>query len=116
MEGKKTSIKGFLLNQKMLAGVGNLYADEILYQLRIHPASRVMALPIKQRKAIVKKMKTILQAAIERALTYQETDENWLWNTWRTEGKQIPKKGMVQQTKIASRTTLFIENWQKLYV
>ena len=35
-EGKKASIKGFLLNQKQLAGVGNLYADEVLYLSLIH--------------------------------------------------------------------------------
>merc|ERR1712127_594364 len=64
LEGRKTSIKGFLLNQKLLAGVGNLYADEICFQTRIHPGSSISALRQKQKKDIYKVMQNILSIAV----------------------------------------------------
>ena len=35
--GKKNSIKSALMDQKLLAGIGNVYSDEILFQARVHP-------------------------------------------------------------------------------
>lgn len=115
-KGKKASIKGFLLNQKHLAGVGNLYADEVLYQLRIHPASRVDKLSKKQLTAIIEKTQAILNKAIERTAYYKDYPEDWFWQ-WRKEGTLAPDgKTPVQTAKIGGRTTYFFEGYQKLYV
>lgn len=113
--GKSASIKGFLLNQNHLAGVGNLYADEICYQTRIHPASRVNNLSEKQLQEIHQAMQRILQEAIQRNAYYKDYPENWFWE-WRREGEPGPEgKGIVRRTKIAGRTTYFIEDLQQLY-
>ncbi len=115
MGQRKSSIKGFLLNQKLLAGVGNLYADEICYQTRVHPGSTVKALPKKQRKAIFKAMQDILQTAIKRTAYYKDYPENWFFQ-WRVEGQAAPNgKGVVRTDKIAGRTTYYFAGWQKLY-
>ena len=115
MEGRKTSIKGFLLNQKLLAGVGNLYADEILYQTKIHPASKVNALKPRHKKAIFKSMKDILTTAVNRAADYKDYPDDWFFQ-WRVEGQKAPKgKSIVSIEKIAGRTTYFFEGYQKLY-
>lgn len=114
-EGKTATIKGFLLNQNHLAGVGNLYADEICYQTGIHPASRVNKLSQKQRSDIHQAMQRILREAIDRNAYYKDYPENWFWE-WRKEGEPGPNGvGVVQRTKIAGRTTYFIEGVQKLY-
>lgn len=39
VEGRRARIKGLLLNQQIVAGVGNIYADETLYRAGIHPAT-----------------------------------------------------------------------------
>lgn len=115
MKGRKTSIKGFLLNQKLIAGVGNLYADEICYQTRIHPASPVHALPTKQKKTIFKAMRNILQTAIDQSVYYKDYPDNYFFE-WRIEGKKAPKgKGICKVEKIAGRTTYYFEKYQKLY-
>ena len=115
MKGRKTSIKGFLLNQKLLAGVGNLYADEILYQTKIHPASKVNALKPRHKKAIYKTMRDILTTAINRTAYYKDYPDNWFFE-WRVEGQKAPKgKSIVTIEKIAGRTTYFFEGYQKLY-
>lgn len=41
MQGKKQKVKAFLLDQRNIAGIGNIYADEILFQARIHPEEPV---------------------------------------------------------------------------
>lgn len=41
---RRGSLKGALMNQSVVAGVGSEYADEILYQAELHPESRVPAL------------------------------------------------------------------------
>lgn len=115
MDNKKTSIKAFLLNQKILAGVGNLYADEVLYQTRVHPASRVNALKPKQKKAIFHSMQEILQKAVSHTAHYKEYPDDWFFQ-WRKEGQKAPNgRGVVQVETIAGRTTYFFKGWQKLY-
>ena len=59
--GRSATIKGFLLNQKFIAGVGNLYADEVCYQTRTHPATPVNKLSTKQLTKIFHKMKEVLR-------------------------------------------------------
>lgn len=113
-EGKKSSIKGFLLNQKHLAGVGNLYADEICYQTKINPASRVNNLSEKQLKSIFKTMQAILNEAVKKSQHYKHSTEESPWDKWRKEGK-LEGKGTVVSGKIAGRTTYWVEGWQELY-
>ena len=114
-EGKKSSIKGFLLNQHYLAGVGNLYADEICYQSKVHPASIVQKIPAKVLKLLFGNMQSILQKAVDHLPHYKNYPPNWFWE-WRKEGLAGPKgKGVVEKTKIAGRTTYYVEGWQRLY-
>lgn len=42
MAGRTQKAKAFLLDQHMIAGIGNIYADEILFQASIHPNDRIM--------------------------------------------------------------------------
>jgi len=115
MEGKKASIKGFLLDQHQLAGVGNLYADEICYRTKVHPASLVNKIDLPTRKAIFKAMKKILKFAVDMDATYRQYPPDWLWN-WREVGGPSPDgKGVMQRAKIAGRTTFFCEERQRLW-
>ena len=113
---RKTSLKGFLLDQSCLAGVGNLYAHEICYRTRVHPGSTVAAIPSKKRKEIYAKMQEILHLAIAQAPYYKDYPDNWLWNEWRHDAYLAPDgKSKVQVTKIAGRTTYWAAPWQREY-
>ncbi|MEM8908578.1 MAG: DNA-formamidopyrimidine glycosylase family protein [Bacteroidota bacterium] len=114
MEGRKGAIKGFLLNQQLVAGVGNLYADEICFQTRIHPASRVDKLSLAQRKAIYKKMKSILKLAVKREAHYKAYPKDWFWE-WRKEGAIGPENSKVEKATIAGRSTFFCQGYQINY-
>lgn len=64
---KKTSrpIKPALMDQKIVSGVGNIYADEILFASRVHPEQIASSLKAREIKEIHKNMSVILNQAIE---------------------------------------------------
>src|SRR4029078_7305293 len=65
METSKRAIKVALLDQRALAGVGNLYASEILHLCGIHPARRCDLLRNEQWEQIHARMREVLELAIE---------------------------------------------------
>ncbi|MCE9528532.1 MAG: formamidopyrimidine-DNA glycosylase, partial [Planctomycetales bacterium] len=65
MEASKRAIKVALLDQRALAGVGNLYASEILHLCGIHPARRCDLLRNKQWEQIHLRMREVLELAIQ---------------------------------------------------
>lgn len=113
-QGKKSTIKGFLLNQKHIAGVGNLYADEVLYQTRIHPASVVEAIPKHKMVDVYHKMKSILEYAVSQNAYYKAYPDDWLWG-WRKEGAKAPDGSVVDIQKIGGRTTYFFPEYQQYF-
>ena len=61
----KRNIKSVLLDQKIVAGLGNIYVSEILFRSSIHPQSEVVNFQKKDWIKIVKFTKMILEEAIE---------------------------------------------------
>lgn len=67
---KKTqAIKTCLLDQTVISGIGNIYADEILFQAKIHPCSSPKYLTDKDLQAIIDASRDILQKAVEQGGT-----------------------------------------------
>ncbi|SPF41973.1 Formamidopyrimidine-DNA glycosylase [Candidatus Sulfotelmatobacter kueseliae] len=62
--GRKTPIKSALLNQKLLRGVGNIYADESLFRAGIRPRRRASTLTREQLGKLLVSVKEVLQEAI----------------------------------------------------
>ncbi len=58
-------IKPLLMDQKFIAGIGNIYSDEILFASKIHPLRLVKTLDEKETKIIFQNIKKILKKAIE---------------------------------------------------
>jgi formamidopyrimidine-DNA glycosylase len=65
MEKSKRAIKVALLDQRALAGVGNLYASEMLHLCGIHPARRCDLLKVEQWEHIHARMREVLELAIQ---------------------------------------------------
>ncbi len=61
---RKVNIKSLLMNQKFVAGLGNIYVSEILYDARVDPRKLVALLPKIQINSIIKSTKVILKKAI----------------------------------------------------
>ena len=64
--GEKGSVKQVLMNQKFIAGIGNIYSDEILWKAGIHPERKANFLNIIALKKIFKAMKNILKKAVKK--------------------------------------------------
>jgi formamidopyrimidine-DNA glycosylase len=62
--GRKTPIKSALLNQKLLRGVGNIYADESLFRAGIRPRRRASTITRQQLAKLLSSVKEVLQEAI----------------------------------------------------
>jgi len=70
---KKGRIKSLLLNQTVIAGIGNIYADEMLFEARIHPETPASSLGNKAVERLYDSMKKILTLAIaEKGSTLQD--------------------------------------------
>jgi len=61
---RSTPIKNFLMNQKFVAGIGNIYASEILFAAGIHPRRAAKTLSKKETHSLHSKIKEILSEAI----------------------------------------------------
>jgi formamidopyrimidine-DNA glycosylase len=62
--GRKTPIKSALLNQKLLRGVGNIYADESLFRAGIRPRRRAAAISREQLGKLHRAVREVLREAI----------------------------------------------------
>ena len=62
--GRKTPIKSALLNQRLLSGVGNIYADESLFRAGIRPRRRVASLSRDQLRRLYRSVQQVLNQAI----------------------------------------------------
>jgi formamidopyrimidine-DNA glycosylase len=66
LAGRRAPVKAALLDQRTVAGVGNIYADEALWRARIHPLTPAAALDAEQVKALHRGVRQALQAGIRR--------------------------------------------------
>ncbi|MEM2129640.1 MAG: zinc finger domain-containing protein [Candidatus Bathyarchaeia archaeon] len=62
---KKTRIKNFLLDQKNVAGIGNVYVQDILFQSRLHPNREISTLSQKEKQDLHNAIKDVLNRSIQ---------------------------------------------------
>ena len=62
---RKAAIKGLLLDQSMVAGLGNIYVDEVLFEAKVHPTRKANTLNSVEIRAIHSAIRDILGRAIE---------------------------------------------------
>jgi formamidopyrimidine-DNA glycosylase len=65
MKGRRAPIKAMLLDQRRLAGIGNIYADEALFRAQIHPLRAAGSLTLAQAERLREGVIESLQAGIE---------------------------------------------------
>ena len=65
VKGVKRDVKSVLMDQQILAGIGNIYSDEILFQARIAPTAAIAKLSPAQLKHLFLEIRKVLKTAIE---------------------------------------------------
>ena len=107
------SIKSALMNQNILAGIGNIYSDEILFQAGIHPAANIKKLKESDLKNIYHKMNSVLKKAISVNAEPDELPKTYLVEN-RKNGEDCPKcNGKIKKQTIGGRSSYFCTKHQK---
>jgi len=114
VSSKKGSVKSILMNQHTLAGIGNLYADEILFQSRINPSQRINELSKAKKNRLFDAIKPVLVATIERKANWAKLPKNYLLNERGKQGKcPLCKTQLIRKT-VAGRTTYYCSRHQRI--
>ena len=77
--GARTSIKVWLLDQRRIAGLGNIYASEVLFRARLDPRRRAGALTSEEWRRVAREIPAVLEESIARMGTTFSTYRT-LWN------------------------------------
>lgn len=113
---KNTTIKAAILDQAVLAGVGNIYADEGLWGAKIHPNTRVKDVSKKQIAELWREIREVMTIAIEKG---GSTDRNYVnaegkrgsymdfARAFRRDGQPCPRHPdvLIEKIRVAGRGT-----------
>lgn len=120
---KNLPIKTVLLDQEIIVGIGNIYADEILFLSKINPHKKAKELNDKELQSIIDNTKKILDKAIKeggttiRSYTSEEGVTGLFQNSLNVHqqaGKECPVcKHIIKREKIGGRSTYYCSKCQK---
>lgn len=118
----KSKIKAVLIDQTIVAGVGNIYADESLYAAKIHPATLVKDIPVAKLRNLYGELRAIMNLSIEKG---GSSDRNYVnaegkkgsylnfAQVFRKQGLACPRCGaIIQKIRVAGRGTHICSNCQ----
>lgn len=116
-------LKGRLLDQTLVSGLGNIYADECLFASRLHPARPASSLAPSESETLLAHIKEILGRAIaargSTTSNYQGLKGGGRYQlqhrVYGRAGRECPRCGrLIEKTVIAGRTTSFCPQCQKM--
>ncbi|MDC3403578.1 bifunctional DNA-formamidopyrimidine glycosylase/DNA-(apurinic or apyrimidinic site) lyase [Candidatus Pelagibacter sp.] len=122
---KKKDIKSFLLDQKFVSGIGNIYASEILFLCKINPKTYAMKLSKNDCKKIIYYSKSVLKKAIEKGGSSIRDFKNTEgkngsfqkeFKVYQRENQGCSRKnchGKIKKIFISNRSTFFCNICQK---
>ncbi|HEV7243260.1 MAG TPA: DNA-formamidopyrimidine glycosylase family protein [Thermoanaerobaculia bacterium] len=121
LEGRRGAIKSLLMTQEIIAGLGNLYVDETLYQTSIHPRRPVHRLKEAEVRAVFAAIRRILRESIARQARDAELPRAYLFHhrevgercPLRLRSGQEPCGGTINRTVVFGRTTYFCAKHQR---
>lgn len=105
-------VKSVLMNQAVIAGIGNVYADEILYHARIHPKRKTDALSASDMKSLYRAMRDVLERAIAAHAEPDDMPENFLLTVRGTDA-DCPCGGKLEKIKVSGRNGYYCPTCQK---
>jgi formamidopyrimidine-DNA glycosylase len=126
LAGMRRAVKSALLDQRVIAGVGNIYADESLFHAGIHPLSMASLLPPTAVERLAEAVRATLDAAIRAG---GSTVRDYVDGTGRSgayaaehlvygrAGEPCRRCGAtLRAVRLAQRTTVFCAQCQKRFI
>lgn len=112
LEGRRGMIKSTLMNQSVVAGLGNVYTDEILFQAQIYPKMPIPELRERTLGHIFHIMRRVLRVAIQRLAQPSDFPDNWLIPR-REPGATCPRcGGEVERISVSGRNGYYCPSCQ----
>jgi formamidopyrimidine-DNA glycosylase len=123
MKSRKAAIKSVILNQEIMSGVGNIYADESLWRAKIHPEIAACDLSVKKIGALVDAATQVMAEAVEvggtsfDAMYINVNGESGFFETalaaYGQEGEPCPRCGRgIRRIAFANRSSHFCPKCQ----
>lgn len=110
LEGRRGTLKGTLMNQEIIAGLGNVYTDEILFRAGMHPERVAGKLGGEEVDDLHEAMRYVLQTSIDGRI--EEFPPDFLIR-YREEGAECPRcGGRIEKKTVSGRSTYFCPNHQ----
>lgn len=107
------ALKPLFMDQSAIAGIGNLYTDEILFQSHLHPGIRADKLEAEERTRLYENMKSVLRTAIEKNADPKQFPESYLIPRRRTK-LSCPRCGTkIERLPFEGRSAYFCPQCQK---
>ena len=125
LKNKEKNIKNFLLDQRFVSGIGNIYASEILYLSKIKPDKKAKNLTKKELKKILINSKKVLSKAINKGgssikdfknISGLEGEYQKDFKVYQRAGlkcKRFNCEGIIKKKNISNRSTFFCNLCQK---
>jgi formamidopyrimidine-DNA glycosylase len=117
--GKRVALKVLLLDQRLIAGVGNIYASEALHHARLSPRRRAStsATPAGAPREAAFKLAAAIKVVLEKAVDANaRAYESGRFRVYEREGKPCPRRGCggtIRRITQAGRSTYYCPTCQK---
>ncbi len=113
IQGRRGSVKSALMNQEVMAGIGNVYSDEILFHAGIHPETACSNLSQDQVKELYRIGKEVLEKAISSQVEPEKFPTDFLI-THREPDTECPQcGGTIKKETISGRSSYFCDKHQE---
>jgi len=119
-------LKAALLDQSLIAGLGNIYVDELLFTMRLHPLMPASALGRRVVASLVVRMRTLLNGAVDRGgsslrdyvdAESRQGSQQTRHRVYGRSGQRCKRRacgGLIESAQIAGRTTAWCPRCQVL--
>jgi formamidopyrimidine-DNA glycosylase len=124
LAGRKMTLKSFLMDQRLICGVGNIYSDEILFAARLAPVRATNSLSPREERRLWRAIREVLQEAIRhRGTSIEDEQYRDLYGTaggfrerlavYGREGQPCPRCGAaIQRGRWSNRSNYFCPRCQ----
>jgi formamidopyrimidine-DNA glycosylase len=123
LDGRRAPLKAALLDQRTLAGLGNIYVDEALWRARLHPLRPGGSLSKPETRALHRALRAVLAAGIEwqgatlRDYRLPDGTPGGMqreFNVYGRDGELCPRCGTpIEKTRAGGRGTWFCPRCQR---
>lgn len=111
---RKGALKPALMDQGLVAGVGNVYADETLFQCRLHPELKIGELNPEDLRCLHRAMRTVLQKTVDCRADRDQLPEGYLTHHRHKNGRCPRDRTRLEIRTVGGRTTYFCPACQRL--